>query len=182
MSPDAVTVHKDRWALFLDVDGILLDVAETPQRVHVSERIKQLLVVLTVQLDGAVALLSGRGLDDVDRLLSPLRFCVVGMHGCEYRESSGCVTRSLLYTQELPRGPSECTIAKAISLFMQQTPFAHRVPVLIGNHSTDESAFEVVDELGGIAIKVGDAGCTVAGHRLPGIDEVIHWLESVAAK
>lgn len=94
MSPDAVTQYRDRWALFLDVDGTLLEVAEMPQRVHVSDRIKQLLVALTVRFDGAVALISGRTLDDVDRLFSPLRFCVAGLRGCEYRESSGCVTRA----------------------------------------------------------------------------------------
>lgn len=101
MSPDAVTQHRDRWALFLDVDGTLLEVAETPQRVHVPERIKQLLVALTVRFDGAVALVSGRGLDDIDRLFSPLRFCVAGFRGCEYRESSGCVTRAPLHAEQL---------------------------------------------------------------------------------
>lgn len=101
MSPDAVTQHRDRWALFLDVDGTLLEVAETPQRVHVPERIKQLLVALTVRFDGAVALVSGRSLDDIDRLFSPLRFCVAGFRSCEYRESSGCVTRAPLHAEQL---------------------------------------------------------------------------------
>ncbi len=101
MSPEAVTQHRDRWALFLDVDGTLLEVAETPQRVHVPERIKQLLVALTVRFDGAVALVSGRSLDDIDRLFAPLRFCVVGLRGCEYRESSGCVTRATPHAEPL---------------------------------------------------------------------------------
>jgi trehalose 6-phosphate phosphatase len=245
MSPDGVTVHKDRWSLFLDVDGILLDAAETPQRGHVSERIKELLVALTVQLDGAVALLSGRSLDDIDRLFSPLRFCAAGVRGCEYRESSGCVTRTPMHVEQLVRTrdrlhalvqrhdglrledkryglavhfqrashlkeevhravkvacsgaesqfaveagcstveiwPSGCTTATAMSLFMQQTPFAHRVPVLIGHHPTDEGAFEAVNELGGISISIGDAECTAACHRLPDVDDLIQWLERVVA-
>lgn len=62
MSPDAVTRNWGRWALFVDIDGVLLGIAENPVRVHVPvpENIKQLLLTLTVRFDGAVALLSGR--------------------------------------------------------------------------------------------------------------------------
>lgn len=94
MSPDAVTRNDGDWALFLDVDGTLLDVAETPQDVHVPEEVKQLLLGLTLRLEGALALISGRCLADIDRLFAPLRFRASGVHGCELREPSGCITRA----------------------------------------------------------------------------------------
>lgn len=92
MSPDAIIGNSD-WALFLDVDGTLLEIAETPQSVHVSDSLKELLSAISLRLDGALALISGRTLDDLDHLFAPLRFCAAGVHGCERREPSGCVVR-----------------------------------------------------------------------------------------
>lgn len=77
--------------------------------------------------------------------------------------------------------PASCTTAKAISLFMQQTPFAQRTPVFIGNDPTHESGFDVVNELGGLSVKVGAAESTAARYRLSCVAEVVGWLESVAA-
>lgn len=101
MSLNAVTWAQGDWALFLDVDGTLLEIAETPQDVHVPDKLKQLLIDLSMHLDGAIALVSGRSLDDIDQLFAPLRPCASGMHGCELRDAAGRVTRPPLIRQRL---------------------------------------------------------------------------------
>jgi trehalose 6-phosphate phosphatase len=88
--------EKAGWALFLDVDGTLLEIAETPHDVHVPATLKALLSELQARLDGAVALISGRGLYSLDRLFAPLQFCASGVHGCERRAADGRVFRPTL--------------------------------------------------------------------------------------
>ena len=91
--PDSAPDSRDGWALFLDVDGTLLELAETPQGVHVSPALKQLLEDVRWRLDGALALVSGRSLANLDQLFSPLRFIASGVHGCERRTADGHVLR-----------------------------------------------------------------------------------------
>ena len=81
------------WALFLDVDGTLVEIAETPQGVHVPTSLKQLLDEVRWRLDGALALVSGRSLNNLDQLFTPLRFIASGVHGCERRTADGHVLR-----------------------------------------------------------------------------------------
>jgi trehalose 6-phosphate phosphatase len=94
MSQIAATHDERGWAVFLDVDGTILEIAETPQEVCVPETLKRLLNELCTRLDGALAFVSGRSIADLDKLFQPLRFCAAGVHGCERRESSGCLTQS----------------------------------------------------------------------------------------
>jgi trehalose 6-phosphate phosphatase len=80
-------------AIFLDVDGTLLEIAPTPESVVVSERIKQLLSNLSSRVNGALALVSGRSIRTLDTLFAPLHLPVAGIHGCERRDSSGTLLR-----------------------------------------------------------------------------------------
>jgi trehalose 6-phosphate phosphatase len=93
MSDKQIPRIQTDWALFLDVDGTLLEIAETPQNVHVPEALNGLLIAVSTHLDGAVALVSGRSLQDLDTLFAPLRPAASGQHGCERRDASGNVTR-----------------------------------------------------------------------------------------
>ncbi len=80
-------------AFFLDVDGTLLDIAEAPDRVSVPERVVDLLAQLSARADGALALVSGRSIRDLDCLLAPLRLPCAGLHGAERRDHEGRVHR-----------------------------------------------------------------------------------------
>lgn len=73
------------WALFLDVDGTLLDFANAPDAVHVAPELLDALASLQRQLDGAVALVSGRTLEQLDALFAPLQLPAAGLHGLQRR-------------------------------------------------------------------------------------------------
>src|SRR5690606_14386072 len=75
----------DDWALFLDVDGCLLDLAPHPDQVSVPARLRTTLDSLARRLDGALALVSGRSLAGLDALFAPLRLPAAGLHGLEWR-------------------------------------------------------------------------------------------------
>jgi trehalose 6-phosphate phosphatase len=107
MSQKSAIRKDERWAVFLDVDGTLLELAETPQSVCVPEGLKQLLSQLAVRLDGALALVSGRTIADLDRLFAPFYCSAVGVHGCEIREPAGCVVRPGLRPEALDEARRE---------------------------------------------------------------------------
>jgi trehalose 6-phosphate phosphatase len=73
------------WAMFLDLDGTLFDIAPTPQEVVAPEGIGQTLSRLQRALSGALAILSGRTIADIDRLLPSPRLAAAGEHGAELR-------------------------------------------------------------------------------------------------
>lgn len=72
-------------ALFLDVDGTLLDIPTTPDAVVVPAALRAALARLAVRLDGALALVSGRPIADLDQLFAPLRLAAAGGHGAQWR-------------------------------------------------------------------------------------------------
>ncbi len=82
---DAPPPPADDWALFLDVDGCLLDLADTPDAVVVPDGLRGRLDALQSRLDGALALVSGRSIAMLDALFAPSRFNAVGLHGVERR-------------------------------------------------------------------------------------------------
>jgi trehalose 6-phosphate phosphatase len=75
----------DRTALFLDVDGTLLDLAASPTAVVVPHGLVECIADIERALGGALALVSGRTLADLDRLFSPLRLRAGAVHGAEIR-------------------------------------------------------------------------------------------------
>jgi trehalose 6-phosphate phosphatase len=81
------------WAFFLDIDGTLLELAERPDMVRADAGLVSLLGGLQQAANGAVALISGRSVADVDRLFAPLELPVAGQHGVERRDAAGQVHR-----------------------------------------------------------------------------------------
>ncbi|HXN89432.1 MAG TPA: trehalose-phosphatase [Methylocella sp.] len=72
-------------AYFLDADGTLLDIMPRPEDVVADETLRTLLAGLAIAARGALALVSGRTIADIDRIFAPLVFPVSGVHGAEIR-------------------------------------------------------------------------------------------------
>lgn len=234
----------ESWACFLDVDGTLLDLARAPDAVTVPPGLGARLRRLHSLLDGALALVSGRALSDIDRLFAPLRLPTAGVHGAERRLPDGSVRyvavdpagldpvreafdrfsgrhegtltedkrfSVTLHFRQRPDLASEvhelglaliarlggefevlegkmvleirtaaATKGTAVDAFLQETPFAGRRPVYLGDDRTDEDAFRVVNEAGGLSVVVGTPGSTAARSRLADVATVHRWLEAVA--
>lgn len=75
---------RSEWAFFLDIDGTLVDLAPIPGTTQVPETLPPLLDALGQHLGGALALISGRDLHDIDRLLPGGRDAA-GTHGAQWR-------------------------------------------------------------------------------------------------
>lgn len=188
---------------------------------------------------GAVALITGRRIADVDRLFPGIRLAAAGQHGVERRNSRGHISRHPFLVAQLdsvrlrladavarypqllledkgmslalhyraaprlasyahwlmrsvaaslgkpfcvqtgkrvveirPNGENKGT---AIEAFMKEPSFRGRIPVFLGDDTTDEYGFGMVNQLGGHSVKVG-TGPTVAHWRLRDVDAVGSWL------
>lgn len=229
-------------ALFFDFDGTLVDLAPRPDAVRVEPRLANLLAHLRCLVGGAVAVISGRPLAEIDRHL-PLtpRLFAAGVHGAERRGATGLVHRIAvppldealasvhalarrhpalqverkpgavaLHYRLAPELEDEClaTMAEAllrcegmtlmrgkmvvelkprraskgaaVRSFLAERPFRHRRPWFFGDDVTDEGAFELVQAVGGVAVKIGD-GETLAARRLPDPAALREWLAGAAA-
>ena len=233
------------WALFLDVDGTILKFASTPEGVAPPDGLRGLLESVAGALGGALALVSGRTIADLDHLFAPLRLPLAGLHGLERRDAQGQVhilaeaesldhlraplaelagSREGLLLEDKGRAlavhyrrtpgqaaavrqevdrlvepsnrdlrvihgnmvseikPRRADKGTAIRAFMAEAPFAGRRPVFLGDDVTDEDGFAAVDQLGGLAIRVGeDERETRASYSLADVDAVVAWLAQVEA-
>ena len=240
LTPHTQPAAARRFCLFLDVDGVLLDIAPTPDSVRVDPALVSLLRELDRALDGALALISGRPVVEIDDLFEPLFLSVAGVHGCERRDANGrwyrpsfadtgldsirsdlrellahfhgtlledkgcalavhfrqaphleeklrqvlCTCLSRTRECELLEGdqvieikPVAHSIATAIEAFMQETPFADRTPIFIGDEKLDLAGFAAVRRFNGHAISVGDR--LIADRSLKSPTAVREWLETL---
>lgn len=83
----------DGWAIFLDFDGTLVDIALTPVDVHVPAELPRLLRGVQARAGGALAILTGRPIAAIDSFLAPLRLPMGGIHGAEIRLPDGTMAR-----------------------------------------------------------------------------------------
>ena len=79
--PRSMIPHLSETAVLLDIDGTLLDLAPTPREVWVPPGLAKTLNRLLVKTNGALALVSGRSLNDIDLIFAPAQFPAVGGHG-----------------------------------------------------------------------------------------------------
>src|SRR5689334_22998067 len=89
----------DKCAILLDIDGTLVDLAPTPREVWVPPGLAKTLTNLRDKTSGALALVSGRSLNDIDLIFAPDLFAAVGGHGAEIRIA---VDREAVATQAPP--------------------------------------------------------------------------------
>lgn len=87
MTLPVLDFEKD--ALFLDLDGTLIDIAPSPEEVVAPQQLVSSLGVLARRLDGALAVVSGRPITTIDALFAPLRLPAAGVHGAEVRFEAG---------------------------------------------------------------------------------------------
>ena len=232
-------VPADDRALFLDVDGCLLDFADRPDGVAVPAALRASLEALSTRLGGAIALVSGRSLATLDRLFDPLRLPSAGLHGLERRAAGGRLVEApapapllekvrtnarrvadahpgtlvedkgaalALHWRQAPDAaeafrefaeaalpwlkgyrlqpgdhvielrPASADKGDAIAAFLDEPPFAGRLPVFAGDDLTDEHGFEVVNALGGLSVLVGGRRNSAAQLALRDPADVRAWL------
>ncbi len=217
-----------KCAILLDIDGTILDIAPSPQQVWVPPGLRHTLERLDELTGGALALVSGRPLADIDLIFSPLRLAAIGGHGAELRTAAGAepqvraaplsaaLKRRLASVSELspgilaedkgysialhsrlapesgqalraavahicatvPQGTIEilpgklvveikpADVSKAIAVYdlMRYPPFASRIPIFIGDDTTDVPVFGIISRIGGLGFSVGEIVADVNGH------------------
>lgn len=87
-SPSPPPALDPACALFLDVDGTLVGFAAQPEDVRLSPQVRDWIARIGQRLDGALALVSGRPLAQLDQLFAPLRLPAAGLHGTQLRRSA----------------------------------------------------------------------------------------------
>ncbi|QGZ61891.1 trehalose-phosphatase [Paraburkholderia acidisoli] len=234
----------DQTAFFFDFDGTLVELAPTPDGVLVRPDMLALLAELRRLTHGAVAIVSGRGIDSIDAFLGMPDLPIAGLHGAERRDANGDTQRvgfhdeRLLHMEQvlaevvrthpgmlleikgaalalhyrnapdyepaaraaterlaaefanayvLQPGkmvyeikPKDVDKGRALRAFLDEPPFAGRRPVFAGDDLTDEKGFAVVNEKGGVSIKVG-GGDTIATTRVESVEALLGWLQTLVA-
>lgn len=89
MLPSALPSNSADWAFFFDFDGTLVDIAPTPDAVALEPALRGALEVLARRSQGALAIVSGRPLAELDCFLAPLSLPAAGVHGQELRFADG---------------------------------------------------------------------------------------------
>ncbi|MCG2578698.1 trehalose-phosphatase [Dechloromonas sp. XY25] len=236
---------RREWAYFLDFDGTLLELAPTPDAIVVDAALPILLDDLRAACGGAVALVSGRALDDLERRLALPALIKAGQHGLERRDAAGQLHRhatpqlakqairvallpfiaahpallledkGLTLALHYRQAPELATEAHSLLLqlvdeadhglmvqqgksvlevrpagidkgttlvdYLDEPPFRGRRPVFVGDDRSDEHAFQLVNDRGGISVGVG-AGTLNARYRLPGVRAVRAWLAGLTSR
>ena len=235
LSESCAPVPRRDWALFLDIDGTLIDIATSPSAVSVPQSLIPTLARARDWLGGAVAFVSGRSIDQIDRLFSPLRFPCAGEHGATIRLPNGNIRRGEqqfavpiawrmqlhratkpwtgVFVEDKPYGvaihyrqaplrewdvreladsvlgdhsnefkivPARMALeircrrfnkAMVVDTLLQFPPFRGRVPVFVGDDTTDEDGFCAARKHGGLGLRVQDIF-----HGRPA--EVRNWLDA----
>jgi trehalose 6-phosphate phosphatase len=158
----------DGAALFLDFDGTLVELAETPDSIRVPGALRPLLERLARKLDGRLAIVSGRAIADLDLYVGTAGISVAGSHGLELRAPDGRIARPApVAALEDARAEIASFAVGREGLLVEEKPASvalhyRRAPALEG---------EVISFMAGLAERAGlavQAGKMVAELRPPG--------------
>lgn len=227
-------------ALFLDFDGTLVPFADKPENVLVPDNLPSDLATIGSHLNGALAIITGRPIDQVDDFLNAAVPAVAGEHGAVTRFPDGGLVRVdlpdmsaelkaaragvadmagvwieeksagfAIHYRQAPQRKSDVQTAlapliagrpelhlldgnhvfelraarankgAAVDQFMALAPFKGRMPVFIGDDTTDEDGFAAAQNAGGLGIKVGE-GETCARVRWSACTDVHGFLFKLA--
>ncbi|CTQ31455.1 trehalose-phosphatase [Jannaschia rubra] len=226
-------------SLLLDFDGTLVEIADRPDGIVVTDKVRYLLRHASERLEGRIALVSGRSIEDLQRFLPDFDGPLIGTHGAEmridgertetekidhstvsrlirlaedfgalrpeflverkpsgvvlhYRQAEDHAALALRFMESLAMAADGFRLQPALMAYelkpenigkdvalrklLAMPPFAGTTPVFIGDDLTDEPALDLVQEMGGFGIKIGEAE-TVARHRLADPSGLIGCLE-----
>jgi trehalose 6-phosphate phosphatase len=107
-------------ALFLDFDGTLVDLAPHPDDVKVEPELHAALALLHEQLGGALAIVSGRPVEQIDQMLWPLVLPAAGVHGMERRGADGRMWRNPLPALDVARALANELAAQFPGLWLEE--------------------------------------------------------------
>jgi len=135
-------------ALFLDVDGTLLQIAIGPGAVTVPARTRLALRTAVARECGAVALVSGRTIAGLDRLFAPLRLPCIGVHGLEWRDADGCHGEASVLPRQLDaaRGRIRALVGSLAGLELEDKRFSLAVHFRLAPHM-EPRVRQLLDEL-----------------------------------
>ena len=102
----------ENYCVFLDFDGTLVEIEDHPDDVRVDDSTRQFIERLRDKVGRALALVSGRDIHIVDRLLHPLKLPIAGVHGLQRRDACG-----RLHTPIIDRRAVECIAARVEAAF-----------------------------------------------------------------
>lgn len=102
-SPFRIPAPRREWAYFFDIDGTLVDIAPTPSEIHFPEELRSTLLELYTATEGAVALISGRSIANIDSTFAGVQLPVAGQHGLERRDSRRNISRHDALSLKLER-------------------------------------------------------------------------------
>ena len=235
-------------AIFTGFHGTLVETPDLSGEVEIPSNLHEEIERAAREFESAFAVLTGRTIEDIDRILAPLHLPVAGAHGVQRRRADGTLDDSdaaaiqgaeeiahavaplVMAHPELSLEPREGTVAlhyrqapeleatcrlameeavnglvdfalvrgdmviearprgagkgAALRAFMQEEPFAGRMPIVFGDDDTDEEAFIAAQEMGGVGIKLGE-GETAARMRIADVGAVhalIRGLTDLAAR
>jgi trehalose 6-phosphate phosphatase len=110
------------WALFLDLDGTLIDFAPTPEAARAPPELPALLRDAEAALGGALAIVSGRAVEMIDRLLAPARLVAAGCHGAELRARHAGVAQRLAPAPSDAVRDAAASLARSAGLHLETKP------------------------------------------------------------
>ncbi|HYW56156.1 MAG TPA: trehalose-phosphatase [Polaromonas sp.] len=111
-------------ALFLDFDGTLVELASQPEAVEIPPGLVDSLKTLSHQLNGALALVSGRRMLDLDQFLSPLRLPTAAEHGAHRRSADGELTSAHAVNMEAVLQTAGALVSQHPGLRLEQKNLA----------------------------------------------------------